>query len=357
MKVVLFANSCWNLYNFRKDIIIDLLNKNYQVIIVAPKDDSLIELTKLGCHYSNINLSQYGTNILKELFSIFTLFFLFKKINPSYILSYTIKPNLYSAIICKFLKIRNICNVSGLGNSFLQKNLVFYITIFLYKFFLSSSYVIFFQNKDDLKIFKDYKILRKSNYYLIPGSGINLNFFKSHIKYNKSRVIDFLFIGRFIKAKGINEFCDACDIIIQKYPNINFVALTPTPENYNYYKTKYPKIKFLNFVPDVKDILDTTKCVVLPSYREGLPRCLLEACSMSIPIITSNSVGCRDIIIDGFNGFMCDSMSTDNLKDVLIKFHNLSFDNKLKMSVNARFFAEKDFNVKIIIDKYNEFMI
>ena len=357
MKIVLFANSCWNLYNYRKDLIIDLLNRNYEVIIVAPKDKSLSDLTKLGCEYFNIKLSQYGTNILKEIFSIFTIFFLFKKIKPNYILSYTIKPNLYTSIICKFLKIKNICNISGLGNSFLKKNLVFYITIFLYKLFLSNSYIIFFQNKDDLKIFQDSKILKKLNYHLLPGSGINLNFFKSHIKYSKNRVIDFLFIGRLIDAKGINEFCDACNIIAHKYPNMNLVILTPTSENYDYYKNKYPKIKFLKYLQDVKGLLDKSKCVVLPSYREGIPRSLLEACSMSIPIISSNAVGCKDIIIDGYNGFMCKARSADSLKDNLIKFHNLSFDAKLQMSINARIFVENNFDVKIVVEKYNDFII
>jgi len=357
MKIILFSNSCWNLYNFRKDLIIDLLSKNYQVIIVAPEDENLLDLTNLGCKYFNINLSQYGTNFFKELYTLFNLFFLFKKIKPSYIFSYTIKPNLYSSIICKLLKIKIICNISGLGNSFLKKNLVYHVTIFLYKFFLSKSYVIFFQNNDDLQLFKDLKILSKLNYYLLPGSGINLDFFKSNVKYKIDRPINFLFIGRFIQAKGINEFVNAANLIINDNKNITFYALSPTSENFIYYEKKYPYIKFLKTVKDVRNVLINTGCVVLPSYREGIPRSLIEACSMSIPVIASNVPGCKDVVVEGYNGFVCSVMSAVSLKDSMIKFNNLSFEDKYKMSKNSRNFAESKFNVNIVINKYNEFII
>ena len=356
MKIVLISNSSWNLYNFRKELILYLLKNNFIIYTISPKDKYTKHLIKLGCKHIDLKISQYGKNLFYELKTIYNIYNLFRLIKPKYVLSFTIKPNLYSSFVCNRLKIKNISNISGLGNTFLNKNLIYFLTIFLYRIFLSHTHKILFQNKDDLEVFKNLNIIRKKNFDILPGSGINLDYFKCNDYELSKKNIHFLFIGRLIQTKGIEEFCIAATNILKNRNDINFSILSPATENFEFYKNKYKNLNFLSPVDDIRIFLRKSQCVVLPSYREGMPRSLLEASAMSVPMIASNVAGCRDIVIDGYNGLLCEHKSIQSLEHTLNKFISTSISNKITMSENARNFVQKKFDVNFVIKRYSELL-
>ena len=222
MKILIFANSSWNLYNFRIGLIRKLVLKKYEVSFISSNDKYSKLLTKENINFVKLDISPKGKNIFKELITIIKLYFIIRKLNPVYILAFTIKPNLYSLLISYFLNIKVINNITGLGNTFINKNLLTLLIKILYKILIRKSHFIFFQNKDDCFEFKKLKVLNKKNFSIIPGSGINLNYFNKIKKSDFNKNINFVYVGRTIKEKGIFEFCEATKIINKKYKNVSF---------------------------------------------------------------------------------------------------------------------------------------
>ncbi len=354
MKILLFANSSWNLYNFRIGLIESLIKKNHEIYFFGKNDNYTKKLLNKNINYVSLSLSKKGKNPLKEIVTIIFFFLKIRKIKPDYILSFTIKPNLYSLLISHFFKTKVIVNITGLGNTFINKNYLTYIIIIFYKLLINKSFYIFFQNKDDLNYFKKLNLLNKVKHGVIPGSGINLNFFEKRkkIKFNKN--IKFVFVGRTIKEKGVYEYCEASKYIKDLYNNISF-AIIGFGEYKHLYK-KYPHIDYI--YSDEVNKLDYLNfdCLVLPSYREGLPRVILEFALLGIPSITTNVPGCREIIKDNYNGFLCEPFSVTSLKNSIKNFLKLTLNKKLKMSYNAKKYVEENFNEEIVINKYLKIM-
>ena len=350
MKILLFANSNWNLYNFRINLIKKINNRKNKIYFLGQNDKFTKKLLNLNINHLNLRLSPKGKNPIREIITLINLFYIIKKNNPDYILSFTIKPNLYSLLISFFIKTKVIVNITGLGNIFINKNFFTNLIIFFYKILLKNSYYIFFQNEDDLKYFKKLKLLNKSRYGILPGSGINLNLFQNNKKESFNNNLKFIYVGRTIKQKGVYEYCEASKILIKKFKNISFSMIGFG--EFGHLKKKYPhinyiysnnidKLEFLNF-----------DCLVLPSYREGMPRVVLEFSLLGIPSIVTNVPGCRHIIKDKFNGFLCDPYSIDSLIDAIEEYINLPLNKKIKMSHNAKKHVEENFNEKIVIKEY-----
>ncbi|MBT89295.1 MAG: hypothetical protein CMN79_02225 [Spirochaetales bacterium] len=356
MKIVLISNSSWNLFNFRKEII-ESLNENHQIALIAPKDEYFFKLNKKYTIY-NWSLNSYSKNLFGELKAIIGLFSLLKKIKPDVVMTFTIKPNIYTNILSYFLKFAVVSNISGLGKNFINDKIINKFIQLFYILFIQKSNFIFFQNSFDYEYFckKKYFISKKKS-SILPGSGIDLNYFKN-LKY-KNNYLDnkkyhFLFIGRFEKEKGIYEFCEAAKKFIIKNNKNIFYAISPNDINIEILTNNYPQIHFLNKTDNIKGILENTKCVVLPSYREGNPRSLIESISMSVPVIATDVPGCNDVVIDHYNGYLCKKNSIESLFDKFVNFYNLSKSEILIMSNNARNHAEKKYDVKKIINIYEK---
>jgi len=296
---------------------------------------------------------------------------------PNVVLFYTIKPNIYGSLAAVILGIPVISNISGLGTVFLNNNLSSKIARLLYKVAMKIPKKVFFQNSYDKDLFIKLKLVDVSKTDIIPGSGINTNKFKplQVISNNDSKKIKFLFIGRLLKDKGLIEYVEAARAIRngelkfenrelerEIYKNIEFHILgafysgnpTAITENEMEIWEKENIVKYLETSDNVKAVIANHDCIVLPSYREGLSRVLLEAASMAKPIIATNVPGCKEVVEDGVNGFLCKVKDTNDLAEKMIKILNLSKEERIKMGQAGREKVIKEFDEKLVIDKYME---
>jgi glycosyltransferase involved in cell wall biosynthesis len=360
--ILIISNTAWSVYNFRKGLINSLIETNSTVIVLAPYDEYVSKLDKLGCSFLNLKMDTKGKNPLFEINNLFNLHNHIKKINPDVILSFTIKPNIYSALSARLLKIPILINITGLGDGFSQDNLVKKILIIVCRFSFKKVDTVFFQNIDDKNLFLNNKIVSKQVSFNLPGSGADLEYFqplpKTILKPNN---IIFCMITRLLWEKGIEEYIDAIRIIKKKYNNIIFQLIGKIDDNSkksinpidikNW--TKEGLINYLGFSDDIRQEIRNVDCLVLPSYyREGVPRSLIEGISMGKPIITTNHIGCKEVVNNDENGYLCEIKNVESLANALEKFILLPEKLREQMSFNSRAKAIKEFDEKIVINNY-----
>lgn len=359
MKIVITSNTAWNVYNFRLGLINELQKEGHQIYCIAPQDEYVGFLEEEGITHISIKMNQKGTNPIDDIWVVSQYLRIFKSVNPDLILSYTIKPNIYGSIAARFLNIPVINNISGLGTLFIKKSIATYIAKFLYKFGLSSSYHIYFQNSSDHAEFVSSNLVNPHNSSVIPGSGVNTNEFFFDRTENKGN--RFLFVGRLIGDKGIIEYIESAIKVLSKYPLKEFYIVGELgynnktsigKEKLNYYLKKYPQIKYLGKTDDVISILKCVDIIILPSYREGLSKCLIEACSMQLPIVTTNVPGCKDVVDDGINGYLCNPKDSLDLSKKILQIIQLSEVDRLRMGRRGREKAMNQFDEKLIINEY-----
>ena len=358
-KITICSNTSWYLYNFRQGLIKALQNQGYEVSLIAPIDDYSKRLEYLGCKHYDIELNNKGTNPIEDTKLMYQYYKLFKEINPDILLIYTIKPNIYASIISKILNIETINVVAGLGTVFLDNKPSSKLARWLYKISLFNNKVLF-ENGDDNNEFIKRNIIRKRQSTIIPGSGINTNSFKARNIAVKKDNITFLLIARLIKDKGVIEYIEAIKSIKDKYPNAKFKILgsyyfdNPSAISKDEVNSwvKDGIIEYLGYTDAVLEEIEKVDCVVLPSYREGLSRVLLEAGSMSKPIITTNVTGCREVVDNGYNGFLVTPKDSKSLALAIENMINLSHKERLEMGMRGRLKVINEFDEKIVIKKY-----
>ena len=304
MKILLTSNSCWNIYNFRKNFIVKLIKQGLEVVIVAQKDIYANKLQDLGCSFYNLKIKSNKISIIYDLLLIYQYFKILKYENPNYIFSFTTKPNLYCSLVARILKFKIVNNITGLGTIFIKFFFLKYFLVILYKFCLKKSYKVFFHNYDDLTYFQRLKIIDHQNYSVIPGSGVDFSRFKfKKIKKKHDNNFVFLYFGRILVEKGINELLSAAKIITKKNKNIKFKILgnvdidnkSSISKTYLEKLNKEKIIKYIELKDNVEKYIEDCDCVILPSYREGLPKSLLEASAMGRPMLASNVTGCNSV--------------------------------------------------------------
>lgn len=361
MRVAIVINTSWNIYNFRLGLVKSLIERGDEVIAIAPKDGFSELLIQEGCAFIPLEMDTKGSNPVKDVFLIYRLYKTYKKAKPDIILQYTIKPNIYGSIAARFLKIPTICNVSGLGTVFLKDNLLSKISQALYKFAFQFPAKVFFQNGDDKKLFLERRLMLADLTETIPGSGINLEKFP-RVPTPHNQPFTFLLISRIISDKGIYEFIDAIKILKEKGVKARFQLLgAKDPEHKRGISLEEidrwiqdETIEYLGITNNVQPYIAKADCVVLPSYREGMPRTLLEAGSTGRPIIATDVPGCNHIVEDGYNGFLC---TVKNAEDLAAKMSKMMMLDKAALEImgeNSRTKVESAFSEKIIINKYQE---
>jgi glycosyltransferase involved in cell wall biosynthesis len=358
-KIIVSSNSCWNIYNFRLNFIKKLLENNYSVYILSNIDHTSNELEKIGCNILPISFSRKKKSFYEIFYLIYKYYYFFLKIKPKIYFSFTIKPNLIGGLVANTFNVNSIINFTGLGTLVLKKNFLNTLITYLFKILLKKSSKVFFHNHNDLRILKSQNILKNFNYEVIPGSGVDLSKFK-YYPYIKSSNINFLFIGRIIEDKGVIELINAAEIIKKKFNNINFLAIGDFDKDNisNISPTKLSKInnlnlvKFIGFKENIINYIIKSSCIVLPSYREGLSKSLLEACSIGRPIVATDVPGCREIVKHNYNGFLCESKNFLDLANSLEKFIKLSDSDKLIFGRRSRIIVEKNYDEKCVISRY-----
>ncbi len=361
MRIAIVLNTSWNIYNFRMSFVQSLINQGYEVHTIAPHDDYTKYLTEVGCIHHKVRMDSRGANFIKDTALIAELFLIYRKVRPDVILHYTIKPNVYGTLAASMLKIPVINNVCGLGTVFLKDNLVSAIAILLYRISFRFAQKVFFQNHDDLKLFIDRGLVPSSVVDLVPGSGINLKKFQPMV-FKRNKKFTFLLISRLITDKGILEYIDAVKRLKTGGIDARFQILGAIDEEHKRgikacvieEWINSGTIEYLGITDDVRQFIDQADCIVLPSYREGTPRTLLEAASSAKPIIATDVPGCNHVVINQYNGLLCKLKDSEDLAEKM-KLMSGFDDTKLKQfGLNGRIKMEAEYDESVVINKYLE---
>jgi len=359
-KVVIVVNNAWYAYNFRFNLVKGLKKKGYEVVFIAPYDEKYSELLKQEFEFFNINIDAKGINPISDFKIMVSLYNLYKEMKPDVILTFTIKPNIYSSIVSALLGIKSISNITGLGTLFIKETLITKVAKLLYKVALGFNSRVFFQNSDDKELFINNNLVSENKCELLPGSGVDLNKFIPRVKNINDDKFIFLLIARLLKDKGLLEFIEAIKIVKNKYSDVEFQILgevgvaNKTAVTQEELQTWIDDslVNYLGTTDSVQDVIADVDCVVLPSYREGTPRSLLEACAMEKPIIATNVPGCKEVVDNGVNGFLCEVKSAGDLADKMKMMIDLSEEERVAMGIAGREKVMKEFDEKIVIDKY-----
>jgi glycosyltransferase involved in cell wall biosynthesis len=362
-KIIVNVNSAWNLFNFRAGLIVDLIEAGYEVVAVAPSDDNVPKLELLGCRFVNLEMDNQGTNPFRDLLLLWRYWKLFLNEKPDLCLFYTVKPNIFGSLASTFCGVPFVNNVAGLGSVFISGGWLKRVIQTLYKIALRNSIKVFFQNKDDLELFRENKIINSKIADVLPGSGINLNYFtpvKTDIDATKNSSFKFLLIARMLRDKGVVEYVQAAQMLKESGFKAEFNLLgfldVQNPAAISTEKMNaWVKEGFVNYLgssDDVREHISNASCIVLPSYREGTPRSLLEAAAMAKPIITTNAVGCKEVVVDGENGMLCEVKNSADLASKMKQMLLLSEDQRKLMGQKGRLKMEKEYDERIVIQKY-----
>lgn len=342
------------IYNFRKELVERLITEGYEVIISSPYGPKIDKLVKMGCVYDEINIERHGTNPLqdKKLYEYYKK--TIKKYEPDVVLTYTIKPNIYGAMAAKKYDTPCLANITGLGTAFEKQGMMREFLILLYKFAFSKVHKVFFQNDEDMKIFKKRKIAL-GKHELLPGSGVNITQFSFEDYPTRNDKLRFLFIGRIMKDKGVEELFTAADNIKKSYPNVVFDAIGFCEEEYKERIEMLKKEKVINFhgvKNNVKDYIKESNAIVHPTYHEGMSNVLLEASAMGRPVLASNIPGCREIFDEGISGLGFEARNSNDLVNTIENFIKLPNNKKVSMGHAARKKVVNEFDRNIVVNEY-----
>lgn len=370
MKVLIALNSAWNLLNFRGNLIKSLIADGHTVILIAPVDEYVPALQALGAKFVELPMRAHGINPLTDLLLLWHFVLVLKRECPDVLLGYTIKPNVYGSLAANLLGIPVVNNIAGLGSAFIKGGCLRRIIQLLYRIALGRSKLVFFQNPDDLQLFLRLNLINFSQAALLPGSGVDIKKFQqsplpclqstSEYVCMEKRNFVFLLVSRMLKDKGVEEYVRAARILKKHYPQVTWALLGSIDQaNPNAIDPKKIDlwieegiVSYWGTSNDVRLQLTKADCVVLPSYREGTPRTLLEAAAMGRPLIATNVPGCREVVIDSMNGFLCLPRDANDLAKKMKQMLSIS-DSKLQyMSGASRKLVEDRFDEQLVIEKY-----
>ena len=350
--ILVLANFSSGLYDFRNELLVGLLKEN-RVVVSVPDEIKWKELEAEGCEVVHTTINRRGINPFED-FKILTEYRkLLKKVQPDMVLTYTIKPNIYGGFLCRWKKIPYITTITGLGSTFQKQGLLKWLIVRMYRMALKKAECIFFQNMQNKKIFERCGIQGKSS-MLVNGSGVNLekHSFEDY-PCPEGRTVKFLFIGRIMKEKGIEEFLEAADKLHNA--DVLFEILGGCDEDYQKLLAGYEKkgiVKNYGFQTNVHDYIKKASVVVLPTYHEGMSNVLMEASATGRPVIATNISGCKEIFEDGLTGFGCEPKNSESLIAAMKQFLALNIEERAEMGRNARKKMEREFDRRQVTDVY-----
>ncbi len=363
MKIAFVGNTSFSLYKFRLGVMRDFILKGYEIIAIAPEDEYSKLFNDEGIKYISVKIDGKGTNIYNDFKLISNLVYIYKKNNINFVFHYTIKPNIYGSIACRILNIPSIAVTTGLGFAFNKKNIFNKFVKHLYSFSLSKVLEIWFLNSNDKNLFIENNIIKSDKAYLLHSEGIDTNFYFPGPKTKNTDKFVFLLLSRLIEEKGIIEYIKAAEILKTRGVDVECQLLGKQEKEssksisidtiMNCHNSG--TINYLGEFIDIRDYITNSDCVVLPSYyMEGVPRCLMEAMSMERPIITTNNVGCNELILDNINGYICEPKNITDLADKMEKMFFTKLSSRKVMGKNGRQRIIDLFEEKKIISDYNQ---
>ncbi|HET8750298.1 MAG TPA: glycosyltransferase family 4 protein [Sphingomicrobium sp.] len=357
--VVLAANSIWNITNFRGGLIRGLREAGYAPVAIAPHDKGGVKrLAELGVPFEPLAFERSGLNPLADLVLQLRYRTILKRLSPVAFLGFTAKPNIYGTMAASSLGVPAIANVSGLGTAFMRRGALQRIVSCLYRIAFRRASTVFFHNPDDRRRFVERGIVRDGQARLLPGSGIDLDRFSPAPLPPGAPI--FLLIARLLSDKGIREYVAAARMLRPHLPDARFQLLGGIDgENRSSIARaeldswcEKGVIEYLGETSDVRPFIEKANAVVLPSYREGLPRSLLEGAAMGRPLIATDVPGCRELVEEGVNGFLCAARDPASLAPAMQRFATLSDERRATMGAESRRKVQEGFSENIVIRAY-----
>ena len=361
--ILVSANSCWNIVNFRAGLIRALQGRGYRIVVAAPEDEYRSKVDDLGVEFVPVPMNSAGISVVEDLRLLARYRQVFRQVKPFAFLGFTAKPNIYGSLAARMGGAKVINNISGLGTVFIKRGPLTALVAQLYRFALRGSSTIFFHNRDDLQLFVGKRIAPRDRAQLLPGSGVDLERFKPRPAVAwPDGSFRFLMVGRLLWDKGVAEYVEAARIVRRSHPEARFQMLgrvgadnrTAVPSSVVERWRAEGVIDYLGESDDVRTAMQQADCIVLPSYREGLPRALLEGSAMSKPLIATDVPGCRDVVEDGKTGYLCAERSADSLADAMLKMIGTSPNERLRMGELGRHKIEQEYCETRVVDKYLE---
>lgn len=355
-KILMLGNSEIVIYNFRLELVEKLLADGHQVVISSPPGEKIDQLVKMGCVHEPVEMNRRGTNPVAEIRLLVHYYKLMKKMEPDIVFSYTIKPNIYGALAARKMAIPYVTNVTGLGSALENRGLLQQLMIYLYKLSMARVQTVFFQNEKNRQFFTSHNIA-VNRHAILPGSGVNLAKFNLLDYPSTEKTIDFVFISRIMKEKGIDEYLEAAKVIKEKYPYTRFHIAGFFEEEYEDIIEDYQKkdiVHYHGMLKDIRSLLSETHCTVLPSYHEGMSNVLLESAASGRPVLASNVHGCIETFDDNNSGYSFEPRNTKSLIEAMERFLALEHQEKKNMGLAGREKMEKEFDRQVVVNNYLE---
>lgn len=353
-RILVLANFDLGLYKFRKELLQAFIEQGTEVYISLPYGKLVEPLKEMGCKFISTDLDRRGINPFKDSQLMLQYYKMIKMLKPDMVITYTIKPNVYGGIVCRLLKTPYAINITGLGTAFQSENLVKKLVSFLYKLSCKKAKTVFFENEENRQVFLGEKLVEEAQTCLLHGAGVNVEEYTYTEYPSEDAPIHFLFIGRVMKEKGVDELFEAAKQIKQEYPEVVFDIVGPFEDDYEGIIQKLVEQKvilFHGYQEDVKPFIAQSHCFVLPSYHEGMANTNLECAAMGRPLITSRIHGCMEAVVEGKSGFLCEKQDAKSLYKEVKKFMELSYEEKKAMGIVGRKHMEEVFDKKKVVEE------
>ena len=353
MRILVLANFDVGLYKFRKDLLKRFLEDGHEVVISLPNGEYVPELINMGCKFVETPLERRGMNPAKDI-SLYHLYCtILKKLHPDLVVTYTIKPNIYGGMACRRMKIPYAANITGLGTAIEQGGILRTLVLKMYRTALRKAKVIFFENEGNRNRLLDYGVVNKDKTHVLNGAGIETSEYP-FTSYPPDDPVKFLFVGRIMREKGVDELFSAMVRLKQKYgDSVQLHLVGFNEESYEQKILKLQKegiVHFHGFQNDILPYYKSAHCIVLPSYHEGMSNVLLEAGAMGRPLITSNIFGCKEAVIDGKSGYLCQVRDAYSLYESMARFVDLPYEEKVKMGQLSHSHVADRFDKKKVVE-------
>ena len=351
MRVLILANLDLGLYKFRKELIEELLNKGHEVYISLPDGNLVRPFEKMGCTFIDTPVDRRGINP-KTDFGLFQHYRkMMKEINADLVITYTIKPNIYGGIAARMAGKQYAENITGLGTAFENAGMIRTVVINLYRFALKKAKVVFFENSGDRKELLSFRCCKQEKTVVLNGAGVNTETY-AYQPYPNNQVVKFLFVGRVMKEKGIDELFAAMQRLVAEGQKCFLDVVGPFEEDYKEKLEKYEKagwLKYHGYQENVIPFIAACDCFVLPSYHEGMANTNLECASSGRPVITSNIPGCKEAVIKNVSGYLCEPKDIDSLYEAMKKMIGVGDEGRCFMGKAGRKHMEDVFNKKKVV--------
>lgn len=351
MKILIIANSDIGLYQFRRELIAELLKSN-EVYISLPKGNFIESLVHMGCRYLETHMERRGMNPLRDGKLLLTYCKLMRQIKPDLVIAYTIKPNIYGGFVARLTGIPYALNITGLGSAFQRHGILRRAVTVMYKISCKKAKVIFFENAENREIFLEEGIAEESKACLLNGAGVNLNHYQV-ANYPADDEIRFLFVGRIMKEKGVEELFDAMRKLVSEGVkcSLDMVGYFDDDcEEEIKQATEEGWLRFHGYQRDVRPFIASCHCFILPSWHEGMANTNLECAASGRPVITSNIHGCLEAVEDGVTGFLCEKKNAKDLQRAMKQFAALPRERRREMGLAGRRRMEELFDKKKVVE-------